>query len=116
MELAGLFFAFILASAIAVSMIAASFLFGPKIKNSLKNSPFECGMPPAQKPAVYLSNNFYKAALLLIVFDIEAVLLYPWAVSFKSLGTGAFYSGFIFIAVLSAALFYAVKRGFLKWD
>lgn len=116
MEFAGLIFTFILAFGIAVSMILASFLFGPKIKNSLKNSPFECGMPPAQNPAVYLSNNFYKVALLLIVFDIEAVLLYPWAVSFKILNSVAFYSGMIFIAVLSVALLYALKRGFLRWD
>ncbi|MEW5951561.1 MAG: NADH-quinone oxidoreductase subunit A [Elusimicrobia bacterium] len=116
METAALIIVFLFACAIAVSMIAASYLFGPKIKNAVKNSPFECGMPPAQKPALYFSNNFYKTALLLIIFDVEAVLIYPWAAAFKNLSDTAFYCGIFFIAALTAALFYAVKRGILEWD
>lgn len=116
MEIFGIFITSFLAIIIAAGMIAASWLFGPKIKNPLKDSPFECGMPPAQKPVRYISNNFYKIALIFVIFDIETVFLYPWAVNFRQLTGPAFYSGLIFAAVFVLALFYIIKRGALQWD
>ncbi len=116
MEIAAVFITSLLALSIAVGMIIAAWLFGPKIKNSIKNSPFECGMPPAQKPAKYLSNNFYRIALIFVIFDVETVFLYPWAINFRQLTQEAFYSGLIFAAILAIALFYIVKRGALEWD
>lgn len=116
MEFMAVFFTAVFALAIAGGMIIAAWLFGPKIKGSIKQEPFECGMPPAAKPVSYFSNNFYRIALLFIVFDIETVFLYPWAVNFRNLSSGAFYAGLVFIAVLALALFYAIKRGALQWD
>jgi len=97
-------------------MIIAAILFGPKVKNAVKSEPFECGMPPARPPKKFLHTNFYLTAILFVVFDIEIVFLYPWALEFRTLPDYAFYSMFIFIGVLGLALFYVIKRGALEWD
>jgi len=102
--------------ATAVGMLLAAILFGPKKRTRIKAEPFECGMPPAQISRSAVSVNFYLVAILFVMFDIEIIFLYPWAVSFRTLGLQGLIvmSGFIF--VLFAALIYAIKRGALQWD
>ncbi len=102
--------------AVAAGMTAFSILFGPKKKTAVKQEPFECGMPPAMEPRGMAKVNFYLVAVLFVMFDIEIVFLYPWAVSFRELGAGAFYAMGAFLAVLLAGLVYAVKKGALEWD
>jgi len=102
--------------AVAAGMVAFSILFGPKKRTPVKMEPFECGMPPAMEPRGMAKVNFYLVAVLFVMFDIEIVFLYPWAVSFRELGAGAFYAMAVFLAVLLAGLVYAVKKGALEWD
>ncbi|OGR44722.1 MAG: hypothetical protein A2X35_05320 [Elusimicrobia bacterium GWA2_61_42] len=102
--------------AVAAGMLLLSVLFGPKKNTPVKLEPFECGMPPAMEPRGMARVNFYLVAILFVMFDIEIVFLYPWAVSFQELGRGAFYAMSAFLTVLFAGLVYAVKKGALEWD
>jgi NADH-quinone oxidoreductase subunit A len=104
------------ALAVAGGMTLLSVLFGPKKRTPVKQEPFECGMPPASETRGMARVNFYLVAVLFVMFDIEILFLYPWAVSFRDLGAGAFWAMAAFLAVLLAGLVYAVKRGALEWD
>ena len=101
----------------AVSVVAASFT-GPKRYNRAKVDAYECGIQPA--PAQLGSGRFpvkyYITAMLFIIFDIEIVFLYPWAVSFDSLGLFGLVSMIIFITTVSVAYVFEWTRGGLEWD
>jgi NADH-quinone oxidoreductase subunit A len=77
---------------------------------------YECGMEPIGTPYVPMDINFYIFALLFVVFDVESLFLYPWAIIFRSLGWAGFNSMVIFIGVLFLGLIYTWRRGALKWE
>lgn len=92
-------------------------LLGPKRSgNKMKNSPFECGFQPFQLPTDRFFVRFYLIAMLFILFDIEVIFLYPWAVVFKSLGFNGFMGILIFILVLGAGYIYAWRKGAFQWE
>lgn len=101
---------------VAAGMIVLSIVFGPSRKTPVKQEPFECGMPPAMETRGLAGVNFYIVALLFVMFDIEIVFIYPWAVSLRQLGPAAFYAMACFLAALLAGLTYVVKKGALEWD
>jgi NADH-quinone oxidoreductase subunit A len=105
-----------LAAATAVSMLVATTLIGPKKKFDEKMQPFECGEEQIVSPRMRFSVKFYLVALLFVIFDIEAVFLYPWAVLFKHLGIFGLIEMSIFIAILAFGLIYIWKRGALEWE
>jgi NADH-quinone oxidoreductase subunit A len=97
-------------------MMAAAVFLGPKRPHPVKGEPFECGIVPTGDAGDYrIPVKFYLVAILFIIFDVEIIFLYPWAVVFRQLTPFAFVSLVVFIAVLMAGLFYAVKRGVLQW-
>jgi NADH-quinone oxidoreductase subunit A len=99
------------------SMIFLSILFGPRKKNSaVKEIPFECGFDPFQLPEGRFSIRFYLVAMLFILFDIEIIFLFPWAVVFRKLGGYSLLSVLIFVAILGAGYLYAWKKGALEWE
>jgi NADH-quinone oxidoreductase subunit A len=102
--LAGLFFT------------GASFLGGKLDKTPDKMKPFECGSESSGGNHLKLSVKFYMTAILFVVFDIEAVFIYPWAVQFKSLGWTGLASMMGFLAVIVVALVYVWKKGALEWE
>jgi NADH-quinone oxidoreductase subunit A len=102
--------------ATAAGMLLSAMLFGPKKSTRIKSEPFECGMPPAQPSRSSVSVKFYLTAVLFVMYDIEVVFLYPWAVSFRGLGLQGLLAMAGFISILFAALVYAVKKGALQWD
>lgn len=110
----------IIAVVIAIAFVKLSTLFGPSRPNSEKLSTYESGMEPVGTARERFSVKFYMVAVSFIVFDIEVVFLYPWAVSFISLqGRELIYSliiAVIFIVILIIGLLYEYKRGVLKWD
>jgi NADH-quinone oxidoreductase subunit A len=106
-----------LALLIPVSMMVLSVLVGPRKKSSIKMEQYECGVPaPTGVRRGKLSVKFFLVAILFLVFDIEVVFLYPWAVVFRQLGLPGFVEMCLFILVLVAGLAYAWKKGALEWE
>ena len=108
---------------IGVAVLLASLFFtgatflGGRIKETReKMLPFECGSESSGGNHLKLSVKYYLTAILFIVFDIEAVFVYPWAVQFKSLGWLGLASMFGFLTVVVVALVYVVKKGALEWE
>jgi NADH-quinone oxidoreductase subunit A len=105
------------ASGLAVVMVLLSTLIGQHKKNKVKMSPYECGMEPQGDVRSRFSVKFYLVAMLFILFDVEAVFLYPWAILLKSdLKMFGFWEMMVFIAVILAGLFYIWKKGVIDWN
>ena len=100
----------------AVGSVAFSFIFGPKKPSAVKLAPYECGMPLIGTARERFSIKFYIIAMLFILFDIEAVFLYPWAVVFKRLGMFGFMEMGVFIVILLVGYVYVWKKGALEWE
>jgi NADH-quinone oxidoreductase subunit A len=105
----------LIAFAFAVGSTVVSFLVGQKKPSAIKLAPYECGMPLVGTARQRFPVKFYLVAMSFIVFDIEVVFMYPWAVVFKQLGLyGAAAMGF-FIFVLAVGFIYEWKKGGLEW-
>ncbi len=102
--------------AFAIFMSKASRIFGPKHPDEVKLSTYESGMEPVKTARERVSIKYYMVTMLFILFDIEVVFLYPWAVSFRELGLTGYVEVFVFIAVLMIGLVYLWKKGALKWE
>jgi NADH-quinone oxidoreductase subunit A len=100
----------------AGSTIAASTLIVPRRRNAIKMSPYECGVEPVGDARARFSIKFYLVAVLFILFDIEAVFLYPWAVSFHQLGLYGLIEMVLFILILLVGYLYLLKKRALEWD
>src|SRR5215470_18758211 len=107
--------ALVLGGVVAGAMVFASTLLGPKKHTAVKDEPFECGNPASGTAWGRFSVKFYLVAILFIVFDVEVVFLYPWAVVFRSLGMFGFVSMAAFVAVLAFGLLYVWRKGALEW-
>ena len=104
-------------SAIIVGvMVSASMLFGPRGTNAVKHDPFECGNAPTGSAFGRFSIRFYMTAILFILFDVEVVFLYPWAILFRQLGLFGLFEMLTFMLVLGIGLLYAWRKGALEWD
>ncbi|MFA5514781.1 MAG: NADH-quinone oxidoreductase subunit A [Desulfuromonadales bacterium] len=104
------------ALAFALGSVVFSRLVGQKKPSAVKLAPYECGMPLIGTARERVSVKFYIIAMLFIVFDIEAVFLYPWAVVFKKLGLFGFIEMGVFIAILLVGYVYVWKKGALEWE
>lgn len=101
---------------IAFSVLFINSLVSPKKPSHEKLTPWECGMEPVGNAAVgHFRIHFFIIAILFIVFDVETLFLFPWAVVLRSMGLFAFIEMFIFIAILVVGLVYAWKKGALEW-
>ena len=107
---------FCLAGGIVAVMVSLGRLLGPSRPSAVKSAPFECGNPPTGTAWKRFSVKFYMTAILFIVFDVEVVFLYPWAVLFRRLGWFGLAEMIIFVAVLGLALLYVWRKGALEWD
>ncbi len=105
-----------LACGIAGILHMLASVFGPRSRNRAKDAPFECGHLPEQPFRQRVSIKFYVVALLFVLFDMEAVLLFPWAVVFRELGWPGFVSAVSFVVMLSFGLVYVWKKGALDWE
>lgn len=106
----------LLAVAFGIGSVVMSRLIGQKKPSAVKLAPYECGMPLFGTAREPMSIKFYIIAMLFIVFDIEAVFLYPWAVLFKKLGLFGFIEMGVFIAILLVGYIYVWKKGALEWE
>jgi NADH-quinone oxidoreductase subunit A len=109
---------FALAAAFALFSVAAAPIIGPRRYNRAKLDAYECGIEPTPQPigGGRFPVKFYLTAMLFIVFDIEIIFLYPWAVSFNMLGTFGFVEMVLFIVTVFIAYAYVWRRGGLDWD
>jgi NADH-quinone oxidoreductase subunit A len=89
---------------------------GPRSVNPIKSESFECGNEPLGQARQRFAVKFYVVALLFIVFDVEAVFLYPWAVNFKMLGWFGYGTMMMFAATLVMGLIYIWRKGALTWE
>jgi NADH-quinone oxidoreductase subunit A len=103
------------AAIIAAALVALSFAIGRRVKNKVKDMPYECGISPTGDARERFSVKFYLVAMLFIVFDIEAIFLYPWAVVYKQLKMFAFVEMLVFIVLILAGFFFIWKKGVLDW-
>ncbi|MBI4971631.1 MAG: NADH-quinone oxidoreductase subunit A [Candidatus Omnitrophica bacterium] len=110
-----LIFSFIFAVFIIAMLLGIHILLAPKNPTPVKAEPFECGKDMLSKPKGRVSVRFYIVAMLFLLFDIEIVFLYPWAVLTKELGVLGFIEMVVFLGVLMTGFFYAWRKGALKW-
>lgn len=100
---------------LVLGTIALSRLIQPHLPNTEKLTTYESGIDPIGQGWSQANVRYYIFALLFVVFDVEAVFLFPWAIVFERLGTQALVEMLIFIAILAFALVYAIKKNVLEW-
>lgn len=114
LEYAGILILAGLAAGVALALLLSNAFLGPRKPNPVKSQPFECGVDPIALPAGRLPVRFYVVAMLFVVFDVELVFLFPWAVLVKELGwPGLLEMGF-FLAIVVAGFVYAWRQGALE--
>ncbi|MGH9653233.1 MAG: NADH-quinone oxidoreductase subunit A [Bryobacteraceae bacterium] len=106
----------LIAIAVAGGMIGISAILGHRVPDTAKSTPYESGMQPVGNARERFSVKFYLVAMVFILFDIEAIFLYPWATIYRDLGLFAFWEMLLFIALVLGGFFYVYKKGVLDWS
>ena len=106
----------VIAIAVAAGLIGISALLGQRRKSPLKDTPYESGMAPVGSARERFSVKFYLVGMIFILFDIEAVFLYPWAVVYRELKIFGFFEMLVFVALVLVGFFYVYKKGVLDWS
>jgi NADH-quinone oxidoreductase subunit A len=106
----------VIAAALAAGLIGVSALLGKRAKSPQKDTPYESGMAPTGSARERFSVKFYLVAMVFILFDIEAIFLYPWAVVYRQLKLFGFIEMLLFIALVLVGFFYVWKKGALDWS
>src|SRR2546425_10792289 len=114
-EYLGIVVAFVIAGGFAGLNVVLAQILGPKRPSAVKSEPFECGEVPFSLPIGRLSIKFYLTAILFILFDVELVFLYPWAVVYRALGLSGLIQMGVFLGILMAGFVYAWDNGALEW-
>ena len=117
-EYLGIAVAFVLAGVITAAMVFLASVLGPKKPSPVKSEPFECGEQPFSLPGGKLAVKFYLTAILFILFDVELVFLYPWAVIYRQpeITTVGLVEMGVFLGILMVGYVYAWDSGALKWQ
>src|SRR6187402_704706 len=107
---------FLVAIGFVVTTMVATHLLGPKRKTKIKLDTFECGIESQGNARAPFSIKYFLVAILFVLFDVEVIFMYPWAVNFKTLGINGLLEMFVFMAILLTGFFYILKKGALKWE
>jgi NADH-quinone oxidoreductase subunit A len=107
---------FILAAAIAALFIVIGMIFGPRRKSFRKSSPYESGMQPIGPGTRRMNVRYYLVAVLFILFDVEIIFFYPWAVNVRALGLFGFIEMLVFVVILLVGYIYVWRKGAFEWD
>jgi NADH-quinone oxidoreductase subunit A len=110
-----LLFHVLVASIVACAIVTLSWLIGKRKPTRAKLEPYECGMEPIGDARERFSVKFYLVGMLFILFDVEAIFMYPWAVILKDLKMFGFWEMVVYIAIVLVGLFYVWKKGVLDW-
>ncbi|MEE9270591.1 MAG: NADH-quinone oxidoreductase subunit A [Candidatus Krumholzibacteria bacterium] len=106
----------VLSVAIPVMLVGIASLAGPKRPTTGKDLPFECGVDPTGNPRRRFSVKFFLVALLFLIFDVETIFIFPWAVIFRRLGLFGLIEMGVFLTILLLGLAYVWKKGALEWE
>jgi NADH-quinone oxidoreductase subunit A len=107
--------AIIVGFVLVLSALIGSRLLAPFSQEREKSTTYECGMLPIRRASTNVGMRFYLYAILFVIFDVEAVFIFPWIVSFTEIGAQAYWLMVAFIAILGLGLAYAWKKGALQW-
>ncbi len=99
-----------------MGMFLASFIIAPKRPSEIKDTPYECGIPPSPHRWSQFHPRYYIFAILFLIFDVEAVFLFPWALVFLDSIKAVFYEMIIFIGILAFGILYGWRKGVLRWS
>ena len=105
----------LVAMALAAGLLTTSFVLGKRVRNKIKDTPYESGITPTGDARQRFSVKFYLVAMLFILFDIEAIFLYPWVVVYRELKMFAFVEMLVFVILILSGFFYIWKKGALDW-
>ena len=111
-----IFIQFLVATGFIVTTMVVTHLVGPKRNSQKKLENFECGIDSQGNARLPFSIKYFLTAILFVMFDVEVIFMYPWAVNFKQLGTFGFVEMLLFTATLLLGFFYIIKKGALKWE
>jgi NADH-quinone oxidoreductase subunit A len=106
----------VIAAAVAGALVFLSTFLGKRFRGPAKDMPYESGMRPIGSARERFSVKYYLVAIVFILFDIEAIFLYPWAVVYRELRLFAFFEMLLFIVIILAGFFYIWKKGALNWS
>lgn len=106
----------LLAIGFVVGMIVISGKLGPKRSSEIKDSNFECGIESLGNARIPFSVKYFLVAILFVLFDVEVIFLYPWAINFKELGMEGMIKMVIFMFLLLVGFFYIIKKKALEWE
>jgi NADH-quinone oxidoreductase subunit A len=107
---------FVVAAGFVGTTMVATHLLGPKRKTKIKQDSFECGIEPQGNARVPFNIKYFLVAILFVLFDVEVIFMYPWAVNFNELGLAGFVEMVLFIGTLLIGFYYIIKKGALKWE
>ena len=107
---------FVLAVGFIVTTMLVTHNIGPKRNSQKKDDPFECGIPAQGDARTPISIKYFLIAILFVLFDVEVIFMYPWAINFKALGMAGFLQMLLFMGLLMAGFYYVIKKGVLKWE
>jgi NADH-quinone oxidoreductase subunit A len=110
-----LFIFLVVAFLVAAGTIVVASIIRPNNPNKIKNSPYECGIDPVDNARKRYTIRFYIVAILFVVFDVETIFLFPWAVQFKLLGMFGFVEMLVFLGILIVGYIWIWKKGALEW-
>jgi NADH-quinone oxidoreductase subunit A len=106
----------LIAMGLAAGLLSVSYLLGKKVRNRVKDMPYESGIVPTGDARQRFSVKFYLVGMLFILFDIEAIFLYPWVVVYRELKMLAFVEMLVFVVLILSGFFYIWKKGALDWS
>ncbi len=107
---------FLVAGGFVSLVMVLTHWMGPKRHSKIKDDAFECGIEEIGNARAPFSIKYFLVAILFVLFDVEVIFMYPWAVNFKTLGAIGMFEMFTFMAFLLLGFFYIVKKGALKWE
>jgi NADH-quinone oxidoreductase subunit A len=105
-----------LAISFVVFTMIATHLLGPKRHSAIKDDAWECGIEAKGDARTPISIKYFLIAILFVLFDVEVIFMYPWAVNFRELGMVGFVEMILFMGLLLAGFYYVIKKGVLKWE
>lgn len=116
LEYIAIIFAFLFALGLCALLLGLPKILSPKFPSEIKSRPFECGKEPFSLPGGNMPVHFYIVAMLFIVFDVEMVFLFPWAVLFRELGFFGLVEMAVFMGFVVLGFFYIIKKRALEWE